>query len=191
MELWQTMGERAAQMMQSRAGRNGYTQGSKRKYFWGYPDNEVGNTSQAGYSDCSSAARSAILAAAGVDIGSNTNAQIKNRAKGQIVHETEGYYPDESQLLPGDCLYFKGNSGARAGRGPRGNVHRQRADLRARQRHGPENQGHARILPEPRRQPQAVFHGHPLGGGGRGGQTAAQAARWASGCSRRAARART
>ena len=111
MELWQTMGERAAQMMQSRAGRNGYTQGSKRKYFWGYPDNEVGNTSQAGYSDCSSAARSAILAAAGVDIGSNTNAQIKNRAKGQIVHETEGYYPDESQLLPGDCLYFKGNTG--------------------------------------------------------------------------------
>ena len=111
MELWQTMGERAAQLMQSRAGRNGYTQGSKRKYFWGYPDNEVGNTSQAGYSDCSSAARSAILAAAGIDIGSNTNAQIKNRAKGQIVHETEGYYPDESQLLPGDCLYFKGNTG--------------------------------------------------------------------------------
>ena len=104
MELWQTMGEQAAQLMQSRAGLNGYTQGSKRKYFWGYPDNEVGNTSQAGYSDCSSAARAAILAAAGVDIGSNTNAQIKNRAKGQIVHETEGYYPDESQLLPGDCL---------------------------------------------------------------------------------------
>ena len=37
---------RAAQLMQSRAGLNGYTQGSKRKYFWGYPDNEVGNTSQ-------------------------------------------------------------------------------------------------------------------------------------------------
>ena len=30
---------RAAQLMQSRAGLNGYTQGSKRKYFWGYPDN--------------------------------------------------------------------------------------------------------------------------------------------------------
>ena len=56
-------------------------------------------------------AQAAILAAAGIDIGSNTNAQIKNRAKGQIVHETEGYYPDESQLLPGDCLYFKGNTG--------------------------------------------------------------------------------
>ena len=111
MELWRTMGEHAAQLMQSRAGLNGYTQGSKRKYFWGYPDNEVGNASQAGFSDCSSAARSAILAAAGIDIGSNTNAQIKNRAKGQIVHETEGYYPDESQLLPGDCLYFKGNAG--------------------------------------------------------------------------------
>ena len=85
MELWRTMGEQAAQLMQSRAGLNGYTQGSKRKYFWGYPDNEVGNTSQAGYSDCSSAARSAILAAAGIDIGSNTNAQIKNRAKASFV----------------------------------------------------------------------------------------------------------
>ena len=65
MELWRTMGEQAAQLMQSRAGLNGYTQGSKRKYFWGYPDNEVGNTSQAGYSDCSSAARSAILGDSG------------------------------------------------------------------------------------------------------------------------------
>ena len=26
------------------------------------------------------------------------------------MHETTGYYPDESKLLPGDCLYFKGNS---------------------------------------------------------------------------------
>ena len=111
MELWQTMGEQAARLMQSRVGLNGYTQGSKRKYFWGYPDNKVGNMSQAGYSDCSSAVRAAILAAVSIDIGSNTNAQIKNRAKGKIVHETEGYYPDESQLLPGDCLYFKGNSG--------------------------------------------------------------------------------
>ena len=111
MELWQTVGEQAAQLMQSRAGLNSYTQGSKRKYFWGYPDNKVGNMSQAGYSDCSSAVRAAILAAVSIDIGSNTNAQIKNRAKGKIVHETEGYYPDESQLLPGDCLYFKGNTG--------------------------------------------------------------------------------
>lgn len=48
---------------------------------------------------------------AGINIGSNTNAQIKNRANGTIVDQTDGYYPNENNLLPGDCLYFKGNSG--------------------------------------------------------------------------------
>ena len=70
-----------------------------------------GNTSQKGYSDCSAAVRAAIRAAAGIDIGSNTSAQINNRSKkGVIVHETTGCYPDEARLLPGDCLYFKGNT---------------------------------------------------------------------------------
>jgi hypothetical protein len=102
--------QQAAAYMKSRKGKNGYTQGSKRKYFFGYPDNVPGNTSQKGYSDCSSAANKAIKAAAGIDIGSNTSAQINNRnKKGKIVHETSGYYPDESKLKIGDCLYFKGN----------------------------------------------------------------------------------
>ena len=100
----------AAELMTSRKGKNSYTQGGKRTYFFGYPDNKVGNTAQAGYSDCSSAVRAAIKAATGIDIGGNTSAQINNRkTKGQIIHETDGYYPDESKLLPGDCLYFKGN----------------------------------------------------------------------------------
>lgn len=100
----------AAELMKSREKKNSYTMQSKRGYFFGYPDNEVGNTSQKGFSDCSAAVRAAIKAAAGIDIGSNTSAQINNRNKlGIVVDETDGYYPDESKLLIGDCLYFKGN----------------------------------------------------------------------------------
>ena len=102
---------KAVDLMTSRKGKNNYTQGGKRTYFFGYPDNKPGNTSQSGYSDCSSAVRAAIKAATGIDIGSNTSAQINNRTKkGIVVHTTDGYFPDESKLLPGDCLYFKGNS---------------------------------------------------------------------------------
>ena len=100
----------AAQLMKSREKLNSYTQGSKRVYFFGYPDKAVGNTTQKGYSDCSAAVRAAIQAAAGIDIGSNTSAQITNLGRGLIVDQTDGIYPDESKLLPGDCLYFKGNS---------------------------------------------------------------------------------
>lgn len=96
--------------MKSRAKKNSYTQGGDRKYFFGKPDNIPGNTSQKGYSDCSSACAEAIKAAADINIGSNTSAQINNRAKGMVVHTTDGYYPDESKLLPSDCLYFKGNT---------------------------------------------------------------------------------
>ena len=100
----------AADLMLGRVRKNSYTQGGNRKYFFGKPDNEPGNVTQKGYSDCSSAVRAAIRAAAGVDIGANTNEQIKNRTNGVIVDQTDGYYPDESRLLPGDCLYFKGNT---------------------------------------------------------------------------------
>lgn len=101
---------KAVSYMKSRKKKNDYTQGSKRKYFFGYPNNQPGNTTEEGYSDCSSAVRAAILAATGIDIGANTSAQINNRnKKGIVVHTTDGYYPDESKLLPGDCLYFKGN----------------------------------------------------------------------------------
>ena len=102
--------ELAVGYMTGRKGKNSYTQGSKRTYFFGYPDNEPGNTMQKGYSDCSSAVRACIKAVAGIDIGSNTSAQINNRGKGAVVDQTDGYYPDESRLQPGDCLYFKGNT---------------------------------------------------------------------------------
>lgn len=92
-------------LMKSRAGRNSYTNGSKRQYFFGYP-NEGDN----GYSDCSSAVREAIRRAAGIYIGSNTDAQIRNYKKGILVENTSADYPDERKLKPGDCLYFKGNN---------------------------------------------------------------------------------
>lgn len=102
---------KAVQYMEDRQKKNSYTQQHpKRTYFFGYPDNKPGNKTQKGYSDCSAAAMKAILAAAGINIGANTTAQINNRKKGKIVDETTGYYADESKLLPGDCLYFKGNT---------------------------------------------------------------------------------
>ena len=89
----------AVELMKSREKKNSYTQGSKRSLFF------------SGYSDCSSAVRECIKKAAGIDIGSNTSAQINNRNKiGIIVDQTDGYYPNEDNLLPGDCLYFKGNT---------------------------------------------------------------------------------
>ena len=103
---------RAVELAKSREKMNDYTQGSKRIYVFGHPDNKVGNTTQQGYSDCSSFVARIIKAVTGIDIGSNTSAQINNRNKiGIIVDQTDGYYPDETKLLPGDCLYFKGNTG--------------------------------------------------------------------------------
>lgn len=105
----QEMREYAVRLMKSRKGLNSYTNEADRKYFFGKPDNAAGNTRQKGFSDCSSACRAAIKAAAGIDIGGNTDAQIRNRAKGVIVDESANGMPDESKLLPGDCLYFRGN----------------------------------------------------------------------------------
>ena len=106
----QEMREYAVELMKRRRKKNTYTNGGDRKYFFGKPDNDVSNTAQKGFSDCSSAVRAAIRAAAGIDIGGNTDAQIRNRAKGLIVHQTEdGMPPDESLLKAGDALYFRGN----------------------------------------------------------------------------------
>lgn len=99
----------AVHYMESRKGLNAYTNSSDRKYFFGKPDNKPGNTAEKGFSDCSSACRAAIRAAAGIDIGSNTHRQLLNRAQGEIVDVTDGYQPDETKLVPGDLLYFKGN----------------------------------------------------------------------------------
>lgn len=99
----------AADYMRQRNRKNTYTQGADRVYFFGKPGNRPGDMETPGYSDCSAAVRAAIKAAAGIDIGQNTDQQIRNRARGVIVEEPNGV-PDENKLLPGDCLYFRGNS---------------------------------------------------------------------------------
>ncbi len=88
----------------SRKGKNKYTQGSNRVYFWGKPEGK-----NPGYSDCSSSIRAVYKKVLGIDIGSNTAAQVKSK-RGVIVDTTSGLYPNEDNLKVGDCLYFKGNS---------------------------------------------------------------------------------
>lgn len=99
----------AVRLMQSREKRNHYTNGADRKYFWGKPEGV-----NPGYSDCSAAVRAAILRASGgtVDIGYNTDAQIKNRAKGVVLEmAAKGQtYPSADRLKPGVCIYFRGNT---------------------------------------------------------------------------------
>lgn len=99
----------AVDYMRQRERKNTYTQGERRVYFFGWPDNRPGDITQPGFSDCSSSVRAAIKAAAGIDIGYNTDQQIRNRGRGLIVEEPNGV-PDRRLLLPGDCLYFGGNS---------------------------------------------------------------------------------
>lgn len=99
----------AVDYMRQRQRKNQYTQGADRIYFFGKPDNQPGNTTQAGFSDCSSSVRAAIRAASGIDIGYNTDNQLRNRGRGIIVDQPNGV-PDAAKLRPGDCLYFGGNS---------------------------------------------------------------------------------
>lgn len=98
----------AVAYMRQRSRLNQYTQGGDRIYFFGKPNNRPGDTQTPGYSDCSAAVRAAIRAAVGIDIGYNTDRQLRNRHMGVIVQEPNGV-PDETLLLPGDCLYFGGN----------------------------------------------------------------------------------
>jgi peptidoglycan hydrolase-like protein with peptidoglycan-binding domain len=89
----------AVRLIKSIAKRNRYTNGPKRERVFD------------GWGDCSSTVRK-VLQKAGLphSIGSNTNAQMKNRKTlGLVVDESKNGYPNEANLLPGDCLYFKGN----------------------------------------------------------------------------------
>ena len=57
--------------------------------------------------DCSSTCQQVYKQATGIDIGGYTGAQINNK-NGTDVDNTPGC-PDESHLLPGDLLFFKGS----------------------------------------------------------------------------------
>ena len=99
---------KAVKLAKSRLKKNRYTQGNDRGYVWGKPEGK-----DPGYSDCSSFTRAVIKKASGVDIGYNTSGQIQNRAKGLLIEDNRGgkrSFPTLSKLLPGDCIYYKGNS---------------------------------------------------------------------------------
>ncbi|MDL2205471.1 NlpC/P60 family protein [Eubacteriales bacterium OttesenSCG-928-N13] len=95
----------------SRKGKNNYTQGANRGYFFGKPEGK-----NPGYSDCSSSVRAVYLKLLNIDIGGNTEAQVLSK-KGVVVDRTDGLYPNEANLKLGDTLYFKGNSGHAEGVG--------------------------------------------------------------------------
>ncbi len=88
----------------SRKGKNSYTQGPDRVFFFGKPEGAA-----KGYSDCSSSIRAVYLKLLGLDIGGNTEAQVLSK-KGFVVDRSDGLYPNEANLKVGDTLYFKGNT---------------------------------------------------------------------------------
>lgn len=85
----------------SRKGKNKYTQSSKRT--------QVGS----GYGDCSSTVRWCYQQVLGVDIGVNTEAQIKSSKLKDVNVTIKNGIPDESKLKEADLLYFRGNDTTR------------------------------------------------------------------------------
>jgi hypothetical protein len=97
-----------ARTMASRMKRNSYTQGSRRKYFFGYPTD-----GKDGYSDCSSSVRESVRRILNFDIGSNTPAQVNNNKTLEWIEFANGKRYPTVQLEPGDLLYFKGSDKSR------------------------------------------------------------------------------
>jgi len=97
----------AARLMASREKMNDYTQ-NRPAFFFGYPR----DGQNPGRSDCSSSIGQAIERAGGPYIGGNTDAQLRRAvAEGRVIEWGNGkVQPDESKLLPGDCIYFEGNA---------------------------------------------------------------------------------
>lgn len=85
----------------SRERQNQYTQSSKRVL--------VGS----GYGDCSSTVRWCYQQVLGIDIGINTEAQIKSSKAKDVSVPIKNGIPDESYLRKGDLLYFRGNDTSR------------------------------------------------------------------------------
>lgn len=87
--------------VESREGKNQYTQGSKRDQV------------DSGWSDCSSLMRWAHQKALGVYIGDNTEGQILSSKLATINVSISAGVPNESQMLPGDLLFFRGKDTSR------------------------------------------------------------------------------
>lgn len=81
-----------------REGKNKYTQGDKRDQVL------------EGWSDCSSLMQRIHELVLSINIGSNTEAQIRSKSLTTIDANIKDGIPDESRLLPGDLLYFRGRN---------------------------------------------------------------------------------
>lgn len=83
--------------IKSREGKNTYTQDSRRT--------QVGS----GYGDCSSTAQWCYKKI-NVNIGDYTEAQITSKTARDVALTITNGIPDETKMLPGDLLYFRGGS---------------------------------------------------------------------------------
>jgi len=90
--------EALAAKVLSREGKNQYTNGSNRLL--------VGS----GYSDCSSLQWWAHKEVLGINIGDNTGDQITSGKLATVSMNILDGLPEESKMLPGDLLFFRGNN---------------------------------------------------------------------------------
>ena len=86
----------------SRKGKNQYNQDSVKR-------TKVGS----GYSDCSSFTRWCYKEELSIDIGINTEAQIKSSKMDTVDVDIKKGIPDTSKLHKGDLFYFRGNDTSR------------------------------------------------------------------------------
>ena len=86
----------------TRKGKNQYSQDADKR-------NKVGS----GYSDCSGFTRWCYKEVTGIDIGVNTEAQIKSTKMTDVKTTIEDGIPNISDLRKGDLFYFRGNDASR------------------------------------------------------------------------------
>ncbi len=86
----------------SRKGKNTYTQHYEKRYLV-----------DDGFGDCSSTVRHWFKKILNIDIGLNTEAQIKSKLGKVVELDIVNGVPDESKMKPADCLYFRGKDDSR------------------------------------------------------------------------------
>lgn len=97
-----SLGKKIVDAALTRKGKNQYSQDMTKRYM-------IEN----GYGDCSATVRHWIKKIAGIDIGLNTEAQIKSKLGRIVDMKIINGIPDESKMQLGDCLYFRGKNDAR------------------------------------------------------------------------------
>ena len=86
----------------SRKGKNTYSQHYEKRYMV-----------ESGFADCSSTVRHWFKKILNIDIGLNTEAQVKSKLGKIVEMDIINGIPDESKMKLGDCLYFRGNDSSR------------------------------------------------------------------------------